>query len=130
MSRAAVYTMLSSDATLQSLGASFYAYQAVDTPPTKPFVVIRWDDTQPGVVRGRGPINVTFWVYDEPADYARIDSIISRIKTLLLGATHVAGSDGITLTTAQWRSDSQDLYDDVYECIMRQTSFTIVARPS
>lgn len=130
MSRAAVYTLLSTDATLLSYGVSVYGFQAVDTPATKPFVVLRWDSMQPGSVLTRGAVGLTCWVYDTPADYMRIDDIILRIKTILTDAVHVSGSDGFILTQARWTSDSQDLYDDVYECILRTTSFDVVARPA
>jgi len=130
MSRAAVYTLLSADATLQSIGlTNVYAFQAVDTPASKPFLVTRWDDMQPGVVASRGPQQLTLWVYDRPADYTRIDSIIARVKNILLGAVHVSGEDGMVLTQARWTGDSQDLFDDVYECVLKTSSFDIIARP-
>ena len=131
MSRAAVYSLLSTDSALQSLGLQrVYAFQAVDTPVESPFIVTRWDEMQPGVVASRGPHNVTFWVYDAPADYARIDAIIARVKDILIGATHVTGADGYVLTQARWTSDSQDLYDDVYDCVLRTSSFEVIARPA
>jgi hypothetical protein len=130
MSRAAVYNLLANDATLLSYGLSVYGFQAVDTPTTKPFVVLRWDSTQPGVVPTRGTTGLTCWVYDSPADYMRIDDIVLRIKTILTEAVHVSGADGFILTQARWTSDSQDLYDDIYECILRTTSFDVVARPA
>jgi hypothetical protein len=133
MSRAAVYTLVNNDATLDSIGLKkVFAFQAVDTPAAsdKPFVVIRWDVMDPGVVASRGAHVVTFWVYDVPADYARIDSIIARIKTLMLGAVHVIGNDGMTLTLAEWTGDSEDLFDDVYSCVLRTTSFRVISRPT
>ena len=131
MSRAAVYTLLTTDDELAALGlAAVYAFQAVDTPNSKPFVVTRWDEVQPGVVPSRGPQSLTLWVYDTPADYARIDSIIARAKDILLDAVHVDGSDGMTITQVRWTGDSQDLYDDVYGCVVRTSSYDVIVRPS
>lgn len=131
MSRAAVFVMLKGDVELTTIcGANILAYQAVDTPPPGPFIVIKWDTMSPGVTWGRGARGVTMWVYDDPADYQRIEQMIERIKTLMQSATHVEGSDGYVLTTAKWTGDSEDLYDDAYGRILRQTSFDVLSRPA
>ena len=133
MSRAAIYTIIKTDATLSTTYQldDVYSFQGVDTPtPDKPFIVARWGTTEPGATFGRGPARLELWVYDRPADYTRIDAIIARIKTLLTNAVHVAGTDGYTLTQATWMGESEDLYDDVYERIVKTTSFTVVSRPT
>jgi len=127
-----VYNILATDVTMQTYipAGGWYAFQSVDTPPTDQFGIIKWDEEQPGVVRTRGIQRVTLWVYDVAGDYTRIDQAILRAKTLLTSAVHVAGADGRTLTQADWRGDSQDLFDDAWERIVRTSSFDIVSRPS
>lgn len=133
MSRAALYTLLSGDSQLASIGLKqTWAYQAVDTPKEdeKPFIVIHWDEASPGPAKGaRGGGYVTLWVYDTPADYVRITNMIERCKTILSDITGVTGSDGWVLTRAMYSGESGDLYDDVYGCILRTVTFEVGSRP-
>ena len=130
MSRAAVYSLLSTDPELAALGVKFHGFQAVDTPSERPFATIRWGTEDPGARRDRGAQGLTIWVYDRPASFIRIDAVIRRIKEVLLDATHVPGDDGLTLTQARWVSDSQDMFDDIYGCLLRTTSFDVLSRAS
>ena len=132
MSRAAVYSLTKNDPIIGTLIKDVQAFAAVDTPrkAERPFIVIKWGNTAPGAVRSRGPVPVTFWVYDTSRDYAVITAVIERLKAVMADAIHVVGEDGWTLSQAQWESESEDLYDDIYECIVRTVTFTIVTRPS
>lgn len=132
MSRAAVYNLVNTDTTIAPMVSEVYAFGSIDTPETlsEAFIVIRWGGANPGAVKRRGPVQVTFWVYDKMADYTNINLIIERLKTIMLAATHLAGADGWTLSMAEWSGESEDLYDDVYGCIVRTVTFTVVTRPS
>jgi len=127
MSRATLRNILANDATMQTYIASddWYAFSAPDTPPNDTFAVMRWDATIPDV--GPGSHNVTLWVYDVLGDYSRVDAIIARAKDLLAAAVHVSGPDGF-ITQAQWTGDSQDFSDDVYERVVRTSTYRVGVR--
>jgi len=126
--RAATFTLLSTDAQLLSLGmtaASFLGTSAADSPEMRPWAIIKWGQSTPAFgLTGETALEV--WYYDEPGSYVRINKLIERTKSLLQDAVHVQGSDGDELTAARWAGDSPELYDDVFKCITRYTSFTVV----
>lgn len=132
MSRAAVNSVLSNSIELQALGllpSATYAANAVDTPPERPFIVMRWEEN----VRSfsdRGVQGLTVWVNDQLGDYTRIDQMIHIIKKLLTDMVHVAGDDGRTVTQIDWSGDSGDLWDDGYHTIARNAGFSVVSRPT
>lgn len=127
--RKLVWSLITGDATLNAEGvvaASVLADQSVDSPTVRPFLVLRWGP----VVRGVGSVQVrdlTVWVHDEPADFARIDRIIRRLRTLLESAVGMQEGGGGWLVQADWQGDSADLADDAYGTITRNTSFRVVA---
>lgn len=130
MSRAAVFSLLSADTQLQALGintGTVYGSNAVDTPDAKPFVILHWGmrAREFGLV---GDQNLTVWAHDEPADYARINEILERVKAILTSAVHVDGGDGTILTLATWNGDSDDFYDDGYETVSKNSGFVILSR--
>jgi hypothetical protein len=134
MSQAAVYTMLSTDATLMSHGitaSSVYGSNSVDSPDERPFMILRWSEVEGekdyGNVKRR---SLTVWVHDSGQDYARINTILKRVQVLLSGAVHITGADGDTLTQADWRGDSTDFIDDGFKTITRSSSYTVGVRSS
>lgn len=125
--RAAVYTLLKDDPTLQTLVSKWYAANAVDAPKEECFGVIRWE-YQEAVFGNRGPVRVTIWIHDRNRDYGRISEALSRARDLLLDAVHVEGADGWTLTTATSNGEGPDLYDQGYETCTRYAEFVVVSR--
>lgn len=129
--RAALREMLLNDEAIRALGfdhpESILNAQGVDTPGFRPFIVIRWQNVIPafGMV---GQQSVAIWVHDEPGDYARIDDTIVRINYLCSNLVHQEGSDGSTISAMTWRGDSDDLFDDGYKTITRNTSFSAAGR--
>lgn len=125
--RAAVQTLLETDATLLSLGlGQVYGANAVDTPSEQIFATVHWD--QKSVVFGdRGPETLVIWFHDRSRDYAKIDAMIERAIQILEGAVHVAGTDGI-LTQAKWTATSQDLFDDGFKTVTKNVSFQVSSR--
>jgi hypothetical protein len=126
--RAALYTLLDTDAELETLGVqAVYPTNAVDTPAEDCFLVVRWDPTTAafGTV---GADRVQIWAHDKDRDYGRIDSILRRLRQLLTAQVHLSGADGQTLVTAEWRGESQDLFDDGYQTVARYADFTAVSR--
>lgn len=132
MSKAAVYTMLSSDAALISMGFTadaWFSSASAESPLQRPFGIIKWGGSFPAF-KLTGSTDVTIWLYDEPGSYVRINAAIERIKRLITSAVQVQGSDQMTLTMAQWSGDSEDLYDDIYKCVTRNSTFTVLMRQS
>lgn len=98
----------------------------VDTPEQRPFLQLRWGTNQPALSKTQiGRRTLTLWVHDEPGDYARIDTIIFRLRELL--PMLEGQSNGLGhLVAAEWSGDSEDLSDDGHRTIARWTSFSLV----
>lgn len=126
--RAALYSLLDTDAQLATLGAeAVYPTNAVDTPAEECFLVVRWNET-PAAFGTVGQDRVQIWVHDKTRDYGRIDAILGYLRTLIPGTVHRPGDDGQTLSTAEWRGESQDLFDDGYGTCVRYADFTVASR--
>lgn len=126
--RSLVYTALTTDATLQSLGItadSTYAAGSLDGPAPTPFMVIRWG----GTTRGIGPINaapVTLYVHDDHGDYGAIVGILQRARAVMT-ALSASGPSANWIIDVRWNGDSEDLSDDGYKTLMRNATFEVVA---
>lgn len=135
MSRAAIYDLISTDATMHAIGFpadAVYGSNSADDPSDQ-FIVIRWEDmptTTLGSARSFGPQNLTVWLHDRDRTYDRVNLGLRRVKFLLDQVLHVQGLDGWTITQCDWQGDSGDLWDDGYQTVTRNTSYRIVARPS
>ena len=91
-------------------------------PKVKPFLIIGLNPSlRPNVASATiGGMVIT--VHDEPGDYGRIDQVLSRVKQLFNNA--VPGEPGSTVV--EWLTDSQDLADDGYGTILRNSSYRLV----
>ena len=124
--RSLVFQTIVSDPTLNGFGitgATSFAVD-VDTPQGRPFLQCRWGRNDEGldVVTRR---NLVVWVHDAPGDYAKIDSIILRLRELL--PTLINQSNGLGwVVGVEWAGDSEDLADDGHRTITRNTSFVLV----
>lgn len=126
--RAALFSLLDGDGTLRGLGVeTVYPTNAVDTPAEQCFIVIRWD-TRDQQFGGTGTQGCTVWAHDRDRDYARIDQVLARVEDLLASTIHRAGEDGWTLTQADYRGQSPDLFDSGYDTCTRWSEFQIAAR--
>lgn len=125
--REQVMTALSNGAGLNELGITvdnIFAAESVDTP-TLPFMVIRMGPLERGIYPANLQ-NCGLYVYDVPADYTNIDHILQAARSVLLGLIGT-GSGGTWILGSDWFGDSQDLYDDTYQAIMRNGTFVITA---
>lgn len=124
--RSLIFQAIVNDATLMGMGITEDGSFAVDmdTPQARPFLQLRWGRNDEGldVVTRR---NLVIWVHDQPGDYGRIDSIISRLRALILSLAAQPNVDG-WLMGAEWAGDSEDLTDDGHRTIARNTSFVLV----
>lgn len=131
--RTVVRAAIVADATLQGLGVAVDGSNVlagdIDTPTARPFLQLRWGEGMPGVGEGarrHDKRSLTIWVHDTPGDYARIDSIIARLKVVLYGISAVTYAGG-AISVIDWISDSDDLSDDGHETISRNTTYFIAA---
>lgn len=126
--REVVTTRLISDATLNAdgitLNSTFLSHDK-DTPQARPLMVLRWQDTSPGL----GPVNqrnLQVWVHDKPGDYTRVDRILKRVHALLTTMFGVnAGDASSWVSQIDWKGDSDDLSDDEAVTFCRYSNYTI-----
>lgn len=124
--RALVRSAILADPTLSGLGVVSQGVLAgdVDTPKQRPFLNLRWGQTLPGldVVQRR---TLEIWVHDKPNDYTRIDSILVRLRAVVVSV--VGSSNGLGhVVGVEWTGDSDDLVDDGHDTITRTASFSLV----
>jgi hypothetical protein len=120
-----VYNLLAADAGLAALGITsanlFPGLMTPDSPPEDRFVVLRWGQTERGPGRNAGRAeNLSIWAYNRQTDYAPVLDVLTRCKAILLG---ISGPGAII--QVDWQGDSEDLWDDVYRAVTRNSSFRI-----
>lgn len=123
--RTALYELITEDTVLNELGVTadnVFNSNDVDSPTMRPFVAIRWRNSE-RAFNSAYRRYVTIWVHDTPSDYTVIDSIIKRLNALLGGAVHVEGTDGSRITMFDHQGDSDDLIDDGFGTIARNTTW-------
>jgi hypothetical protein len=128
--RSFVFSLLTADATLNSLGItanSVFTTHDVDTPQVRPMIVLRWGITDN--VLNKSPMasrGLQVWVHDEPGDYERIETILRRVRTLLTSVSAAnAGTNEDWVTEIKWERFSEDLSDEDARTITRNGDFTI-----
>lgn len=97
----------------------------VDTPVPRPYMVLRWQDTQVGVGDSRQR-PLILWIHDKGNNYDRIDAIVRRSRDIMT-EIHGARTDTGWITAIDWLTDSGDLSDDTTHTILRTSSYNIVA---
>jgi len=132
--REAYARLVYEDAAMQGLGftqARVWASNALDTPDRNgPFIVINVD-LQEKVFGVTGRDTISYWIHipkEISRDYNLIDLAIEQIKALMENVTHLAGSDGWSLTAGTWVDTSRDLTDDAFNTIVKYVTFNTAAR--
>ena len=129
MSRRQVFTLLTTDDVLTGLGMtseSVFGASAATSPEVRPFAVIKWGNETP-FIGNVGSQTLELWVYDEGSSYDRINQIITRARDVLcIENADIPDQDGTRFSTAVWRGTSPELYDDIYKCVVRFITFTVV----
>jgi hypothetical protein len=100
----------------------------VDTPEQRPFLNLKWGQTLPSF-KNQTTITTTLaiWVHDVPADFAKIDAILARLRVLLPAIVgRVNGSSEVQVI--EWLNDSPDLQDDGHRTIVKVANFTVVGK--
>uniref|UniRef100_A0AAU6R763 Tail terminator n=1 Tax=Micrococcus phage Kurnik TaxID=3092208 RepID=A0AAU6R763_9CAUD len=128
MTRAPVYSILTTDPVLTSLGMTpqtLLGSSPLSSPEVRPFAVAKYGDEQ-AFIGSLAQQELQLWVYDEPGSYVNINKILVRARELLTVEVVDRVVDGQRFSTAKWLGNSPDLYDDIYKCITRYATFTIV----
>lgn len=94
-------------------------------PAHFPFIEIKVGSANRGPFPGAVERVSTIWVHDEPGDYSLIDAVIENVKTALSGVQREAGTGEESGVCCRWIGDSQELADDGYHTITRNTSFQL-----
>lgn len=133
MSRAAVYSAISNDsdlATLGFIGSEVYGSTDMENTKSDKFIVLRWGAETPafGTI---GTEDLTVWVYDRLSSYDDINKAIRIIRDkILLPMVHKAGTDGFCVSQVSYSGTSEDLYDDMFKRITRNIVFTVNTHPT
>ena len=126
--REVITTRLTSDSAMNedkiTLDSTFLTHDK-DTPQVRPLMVLRYQDTSPGM----GPVkqrNLQVWVHDIPGDYTRIDRILRRVEAILTSLFGInAGDANSWISQIDWKGDSDDLDDDEAVTFCRYSNYTI-----
>lgn len=125
--RETIASILNNHPTLLALGLAEDSVLQADTissPKSKPFIVIRWMDEQPGI----GPVSLRpfdLWNYDEEGDYSRLDRIGKAAAEILMDVIAMPTESGF-ISQIRGRATpanpglgrGADLYDEGYKCVV------------
>jgi hypothetical protein len=128
MATTLIRTLLGTDPGLNAEGITLnriYITHDVDTPGAKPFIVLRWGNTDPGL----GPINrrsLQVWVHDKKGDYSRINRCLKHVRDALIDLAGIATPETSGwLSQVNWEGYSEDLSDDEANTFTRYASFVL-----
>lgn len=130
--RQAVYALLKAAPGLEAAGypeESVSPNFTVDGPEGDRFLVLRWGTT----TRGIGAVNqvrLQVWVYNRQPDYLPIVQALKVVKAALPTLAGVRMAAGESVLAVEYGGDSDDLFDDGYQCYTRWCSHTITASGS
>lgn len=122
------------DPAMNDLGyvqENVFAANSVQTPVQEKQFIVVMDEGADRAFGTTGAVAVTYWVHKSRklgTDYAPIDLALMRLRELLVGAMHYAGSDGWVLAGASWVDQSRDLSDEAFDTITKFTTFRAAVR--
>lgn len=99
----------------------------VDTPVQRPFVILKFG----GTVRSVGKLTrLEIWCYDDRGDYTKIDNFHRAVHSFFAAMTEQkrtrSDASVVRLVAADWQGDSADLYDDIFRCNTRYSSWRLI----
>lgn len=116
-----LYTKVLSDPDIIAIVDDRVYSSLEETPRLKPFIVLRFQPTQPQAVVGMVQ-DASIWFHDE-GGYTRIDELMKLTRTALVD--QVPGQDAIC---AEWLGDSSDLADDSRGTLVRNSVYRFAGR--
>lgn len=126
--RDVVWQRLTTDPQLAVLGIdslTTFGVMGADSPRREGvWVVLRWGLIEPGPGRDSlsNVVNLDVWAYNAEPDYKPVVDVLQRCRALLVGMEGFSG-----VSSVQWTGDSEDLWDDVYRAVTRNSSYRIAA---
>jgi hypothetical protein len=128
--RSTVFQALRDDTGLHGLGLSagtVYLNNAVDSPVAERFMVLRWGGEQPVMGAQTSPMSrdLDLWVYDQDNTYEAVRAILKRAGAVLSSLTGISTGSG-WIIDCRWAGNGDDGWDDVYERVYRNATYTIV----
>ena len=133
MSRTAFYDELIADPDLNSLGLDentiFHNFSSEERPTDDgPFIIIRWGTQNPPMFNGevKGVQNLRLWVHwpiQRTNDHIKLIEILDRIDDLVKELRDIPGSDGYTLSFVDIGGRSEDLVDDGFGTITKNSEY-------
>jgi hypothetical protein len=125
-----IYDLLRSDDQLAIITGGgipiIHTAPSADDVLERPFFVIRWGVTNPGIARVDRQ-EFTLWAHDDPADYnAHVLPMLRRARELFEGVAGqpVAGLHHIH--SISWQGNSSDLIDEAFSTIARNSGYRLV----
>lgn len=135
MSSAAVYKALTSDFDLSTMGIDgdsvFSDYSSRAVPREGKFVILRWGDQQYVSEVKTGATFLTVWVHQPESmgsDLTEVNKIHARICQVLTNMEHVAGEDGISVTSVNFDGLSSSIRDPGFHTIARNAGYRVLLR--
>lgn len=128
MTHAPVYQLLSTDSVLNDLGMTadtILGSTVAQSPEVRPFMIVKWGTSDP-IVGRIGPETLEVWAYDEPGSFVRINTVLKRVYSILVEENADVVVEEERFSTAKWRGDSPELYDDIFKCATRYSTFSVV----
>lgn len=93
-------------------------------PDPLPAAILRFIGSEDRLAPAAEQEGLEVWVHDEPGVYDNIDDILAVVRESLESA--VPTEDGTYPPV--WSGDSQDLADDQWDTIVRNSSYTLLNR--
>lgn len=109
------------------LSATKSVFQAdtLESPKTKPFIIIRWLDVQAGMgAMKRRPF--LLWVYDDEGDYSRAKRIAARAAKVLCALPQTQLNDG-WLAQIEDREMAAELADPGWQAVVVPYNLVAIA---
>lgn len=128
-----VYELLKNDAQLTAMGygaGALFTNFTMDSPAARleKWLTIRWGvaDAPVGRDAQARPVNMSLWAYNRQKDYGPIQQALYRARQVLLPVVGMPQPGGGHMVACDWSGTSEDLWDDVYEAIMRGENYRVV----
>lgn len=142
MSRSAVFSAITSNASLNAVGIDedsvFHNYSLEQRPvPTGPFMILRWESQDAPAFRDddlgdvKSPVRLIIWTHfplEETNDFSRIDEVMDLCDSSLRSVKDVAGVDGYTVTCIRATGRSGDFKDDGFQTITKNSGYEVLSR--
>lgn len=139
MSRAAIFYILSHDATLNNRGFTkdsiYHNWQLEERPNDGPFMLLMWGNEDPPPFQDepvRSPMRLSLWIHFpfemDNIDYVDLQKTLDDVDACFVGARDVVGEDDYTLSFVRRVGRSGDFKDDGFNTKSKNAGYEIYYR--